>query len=209
MSRGVAPGGHRHAQAGGGRPPEPGSHARVHMPMDRHPIEAHIDTGRDDAPDAAGVPPADFREALARWASSVTIVAVRDEARVHATTVTSFFPVSAEPPIVAVSLGAGAQVLPWLDPGTRFAISVLSSDQAALAVRYADSFPVGPSPFPTSGEPVVEGAVVALGCEVVALHPTEGGARLVVARVRATHEGSGGSPLLRHRRRYVSVAPER
>jgi flavin reductase (DIM6/NTAB) family NADH-FMN oxidoreductase RutF len=177
--------------------------------MDRHPIEAHTDTGRDDAPGADSVSPADFREALARWASSVTIVAVRDEARVHATTVTSFFPVSAEPPIVAVSLGAGAQALPWLDPGAGFAISILSDDQAALAVRYADSFPVGPSPFPASGDPVVEGALVALACEVIALHPTEGGARLVVARVTATHEGAGGGPLLRHQRRYVSVAPER
>jgi flavin reductase (DIM6/NTAB) family NADH-FMN oxidoreductase RutF len=135
----------------------------------------------------------------------VTLVAVRDEKQVHATTVTSFFPVSAEPPLVAVSLGPGAQVLPWLDPGTRFAVSMLSADQGALATRYADSFPVGPSPFPTSGEPVAEGAVAALVCEVVDVHPVEGGARLVVARVTSTSPGTGERPLLRHRRRYATL----
>jgi flavin reductase (DIM6/NTAB) family NADH-FMN oxidoreductase RutF len=155
----------------------------------------------------AGVGPADFREALSHWASSVTLVAVREEApdeNVHATTVSSFFPVSAEPPLVALALGASAQVLPWLDPGVRFAVSFLAADQSALATRYADAFPVGTPPFPSSGDPVVDDAVQALVCEVVAVHPTDG-ARIVVARVTAVRPGTGGGPLLRHRRRYGTV----
>jgi len=161
-----------------------------------------------DASGAGGIEPGGFREALSHWASSVTIVAVRDEAEVHATTVTSFFPVSADPPLVAVSLGASAQALPWMDPGARFTVSILGEGQASLATRFADPLPLGPSPFPASGDPVVVGAVVGLVCEVVALHPTEAGARIVVARVVATAEGAGGGPLLRHRRRYVPIAPE-
>jgi flavin reductase (DIM6/NTAB) family NADH-FMN oxidoreductase RutF len=192
---------------GDGREPE--AAGRVAFPMDGHRIDPRTDTGRDPGETGTGVAAAAFREALSHWASSVTLVAVRDEAQVHATTVTSFFPVSAEPPLVAVSLGAGAQVLPWLDPGTRFAVSILAADQAGLAVRYADPFPVGPPPFPAEGDPVVEGAVAALVCEVVALHPTEGGARLVLARVVATPPVEGGLPLLRHRRRYASLDPER
>lgn len=151
---------------------------------------------------------ADFRETLSHWASTVTLVAVRDAAAVHATTVTSFFPVSAEPPLVAVSLGTGAQVLPWLDPGARFVVSLLAADQRGLAMRYADSFPVGPSPFPPEGDPVAEGAVAALVCEVVGLHPTEGGARLVVGRVISTSPGRGETPLLRHRRRYRTLSTD-
>jgi flavin reductase (DIM6/NTAB) family NADH-FMN oxidoreductase RutF len=54
----------------------------------------------------------------------------------------------------------------------------------------------------------VASALVALVCEVVALHATEAGARIVVARVVATAAGPAGSPLLRHRRRYVTVAGE-
>ena len=176
---------------------EPGEAARVGCAMDRH---------GDDA--TSGVDPDGFREALSHWASSVTLVAVRDGEHVHATTVTSFFPVSAEPPHVALSLGPGAQVLPWLDPGTRFAVSLLSADQGALATRYADSFPVGPSPFPSSGDPVVADAVAVLVCEVAALHEAGGGARLVVARVVSAPSGGAGNPLLRHHRRYGSVAPD-
>jgi hypothetical protein len=76
----------------------------------------------------AGADPQRFKDAMARWASTVTVVAVRgrDDRRIRATTVTSFAPVSAEPPEVVVSLNASAQVLPFLGLGDHFGISLLS-----------------------------------------------------------------------------------
>lgn len=177
--------------------------------MDHRPIEARIDAGREeDEPRGPGVAPDDFRDALAHWASTVTVVAARDGSDVYATTVTSFFPVSADPPLVAVSLGTGAQVLPWLDPGARFAVSFLAEGQSRLASTFADSFPVGPSPFPPGGDPVVAGAVAGLICSVREMHVTEGDARLVLGRVEATVEGEGDGPLLYHRRTYRKLADE-
>jgi flavin reductase (DIM6/NTAB) family NADH-FMN oxidoreductase RutF len=175
--------------------------------MDRHPIEARIDPHRGGDEERPGVEPALFREALSHWASTVTIVAVRDGTDVHATTVTSFVPVSADPPLVATALGAGAQVLPWMEAGARFVVSLLSEDQRGVASMFADSFPVGPSPFPSTGDPIVAGAVASLVCTVVDIHPTQGGTRLVVGRVQAVREGSGDRPLVYHRRGYRPPEP--
>lgn len=149
-----------------------------------------------------------FREALSHWASTVTLVAVRDGPNVHAMTVSSFFPVSAQPPLVAISLGANARVLPWLKEGASFTVSFLSEDQNRLASVYADSFPVGPSPFPAEGDPVVQDSVAALACTVRDVHETEGATRLVIGRVEKIHAGSGGRPLLYQRRRYRRLTPD-
>lgn len=176
--------------------------------MDRRPIEARIDPGRDDEHAGPGVGPDAFRDALAHWASTVTVVAARDDDDVHATTVSSFFPVSADPPFVAVSLGANAQVLPWLEPGARFVVSLLAEGQTRLATTFADSFPVGPSPFPAEGDPVVAGSLAALVCTVREVVVSEGDARLVLGRVEGTVEGDGARPLLYYRRSYRRLAGE-
>ncbi|MCG6987824.1 MAG: flavin reductase family protein [Gemmatimonadetes bacterium] len=177
--------------------------------MTRHPIDAHVDPRRGDHDEARqGVTREAFREALSHWASTVTVVAARDGDHVHATTVTSFFPVSLDPPLVAVSLGPNAQVLPWLDEDARFVVSFLEEGQRALASRFADSYPVGPSPFPASGDPVVEGSVGALACAVRQVWETEGGTRLVIGRVEALTTGSGTAPLLYYRRGYRGLSHE-
>jgi flavin reductase (DIM6/NTAB) family NADH-FMN oxidoreductase RutF len=136
-----------------------------------------------------------FRAALARWASGVAIVAVRDEGRVLATTVASFMSASAVPPLVVFGLGPGAQVLPFLGGGQRFGVSVLAESQGRIATVFADPFPVGASPFPPEGEPVVPDAIVRLGCRVRATHPVESAAL------------AGGGPLIRWGREYRGLAP--
>lgn len=146
-----------------------------------------------------------FREVFREWAASVALVAVRDDGRVHATTVTSFIPVAADPPTVLVSLGASAQVLPFLEVGTRFAVSLLARDQGRIAHVHADSFPVGPSPFPDEGEPIVEGALGWLVCEVDERVDVKAGSRLVLGRVLDGRVHPDRPPLLYRRRTYVGV----
>lgn len=181
--------------------------------MSRRPIQGGFDEGpRPDEPDD-GVTARAFKDALSWWAATVTVVAVRAHDRVLATTVSSFAPVAAEPPLVVVSLGASAQVVPALKEGATFTVSLLDRSQERIASVYADSFPVGPSPFADQGSepgsdpgpPVVEGALVALECEVDAIHPTPGGARLVTGKVVRVVEGPGEEPLVYWRREYAGV----
>jgi flavin reductase (DIM6/NTAB) family NADH-FMN oxidoreductase RutF len=156
-----------------------------------------------------GVDPDLFRDAMARWAATVTVVAARgaDDGRVRATTATSFAPVSAEPPEVVVSLSPGAQVLPFLDVGGPVGISLLAADQRQWARLFADSYPVGPSPWPEEGVPLISGAVAGLACTVRAIHPTEGRSRLVVARIEGVALGGDLGPLLYANRTYRRLAP--
>lgn len=192
-------------------------------------IRPHAGAERDPAEEAAdpGVPSEEFRDALSEWATGVTIVAVRDpdDGRVYAATVSSFASVSAEPPRILISLGPGAQPLPFLQESpeekespeedvetlpvpagaARFVVNILSAEQSGLAQRFTDPFPVGRSPFPVEGDPVIEGGQAVLVCRVERVIPV-GSCRLVVGRVvRTRRSGSAApEPLLRHRRGYRS-----
>lgn len=149
-----------------------------------------------------------FRELMSFWASTVGILAVRDDDRVYGTTITSFTPVSTRPPRVLVSLGPNAQTLPFLGPGSEYAVSLLSEGQAGVAQRFADSFPVGPSPFPKTGAPTVAEAMVQLHCTVEQLIEMEGGGRLVLGAVTGGQEDDDARPLLWFRRTPTRLATE-
>jgi flavin reductase (DIM6/NTAB) family NADH-FMN oxidoreductase RutF len=146
-----------------------------------------------------------FRAALARWASGVAVVAVREEGRVLATTVSAFTSASAEPPLVLVALGPGAQVLPFLTEGRRFGVSVLAESQSRLASVFADPFPVGPSPFPAEGDPVIADALVRLGCRVVGAHGA--GDHVLIVGLVESAALAGGAPLIRWAREYHRLEP--
>lgn len=151
-----------------------------------------------------------FREILSHWAASVSVLAVRDpdDGRVYATTLTSFTPVAADPPTVLVSLGAGAQALPFLTPGDRYVVNLLAREQSRLAQVFADSFPVGPSPFRNEGDPVIEGVLASLVCRVTELHDLADGGRLVLGTVVAADVDPTRDPLLYRRRRYAVLTEE-
>ena len=147
-----------------------------------------------------GVDPDRFREALSRWASGVAVAAVRDEGRVLATTVTALLSLTVEPPLLVISLGPGAQILPFLAPGGALGVSILGDEQARIASVFADAFPVGASPFAPEGDPVVEHALVRLGCRVERLEPAAG-QQLVILRV-VECAVADGDPLVRFGRAY-------
>lgn len=168
---------------------------------ERRTIRADIHAGGAD--DEANVGAERFREAFARWAATVAVVAVRDDRdRVHATTVSSFAPVSALPPLIAICLGAGAQVLPFATEGSRVGVSVLHQDQSRWASVFADSFPVSSPSWTGDATPWMPGAVAWLGCTVRAIHPTEGGSRVLLCHVDEIELGDDDRPLLYWQRGY-------
>lgn len=147
-----------------------------------------------------------LRDAFSYWATGVTILAVREEptGTVHALTVSGFMPVSLEPPLVLVSLGANASALPYLDAGGQFVVSLLGPDQQGLASRYADTYPVGPSPFEESGPPRVRGSVASLTCAVDEMLE-RGDHTLVIGRVLHASSTNAESALAYFRRQYHTI----
>jgi flavin reductase (DIM6/NTAB) family NADH-FMN oxidoreductase RutF len=168
----------------------------------RRPIQSQIDAG-GAAHDETAADGDRFREALARWAASVTLVAARDEdGVVYATTVSSFAPLSAQPPRVVVCLGAGAQVVPFAEPGCAVGVSILHESQSNWATVYADSFPVRSAPWSEGDAPVLPDAAVSLTCSVGEMHPSKGGNRILVLDVNRIVLGSEDRPLLYWQRGY-------
>jgi flavin reductase (NADH) len=143
----------------------------------------------------------EFREALSRWASGVSIVACRPGTRVVATTVSSFMSLSLDPPLVLLALGANASILPFLKAGELFGVSILAVEQRRLATIYADSFPVGPDPFGTYDVPLVENALAGLACTVNETRPG-GDHTIVIAAVQHIRFGTVEQPLIRYNRGY-------
>lgn len=172
---------------------------------ERRPIDADIRTGHADEDEGGGVPEEELKEALSFHAAGVTVVSVREGGSVHATTVSSFAPISIDPPVVMVSVGGNAQVLPFLDEGTDFVVNLLRGAQRRLATVYADSFPVGPSPFAEEGDPVIADALAVLRCRVESVVKVDG-TRVVLGRVRAVDVGEEGDALVHFRRSYHSVS---
>lgn len=167
----------------------------------RRPIQPEIDDGR--AAGESAVSAERFREAFARWAATVTLVAARDDRdKVHATTVSSFAPLSAEPPLVVVCLGPSAQVLPYAQESDRVGVSLLPEGESRWASIYADSFAVRAPDWSPGPAPLLPGAVVGLRCTVQAVHPAEGGSRVLVCRVDDIELGDEERPLLYWERGY-------
>ena len=172
----------------------------------RRPISARIEaTGAhaDEAgPSSPGpLSPAALREAFSRWATGVTVVAVRDEATVYAITATAFLPVAIEPPLILVSINPNATVLPFLKEGAEFGVSILAEDQRRLASIFADTGPLAQMHFPREGDPVLPDALASFTCRVTRRHP-EGDHTLVIGAVERVATGADRRPLLYFRREY-------
>lgn len=85
-------------------------------------------------------PKADYRRALAQFATGVTVVTTRTaEGQPAGLTVNSFNSVSLEPPLVLWSLALKAGSLPAFRQCTHYAVSVLAAHQLEIAKTFADS----------------------------------------------------------------------
>ena len=132
--------------------------------MNRRPPQGAI----SEAP----ISPNDFRRALSRFGSGVTIVTMHTGQRAHGLTNSAFTSVSAEPPLVAVIIDSGHtahDILAGRDAS--FAVNILEQGQAALADRFArlkddDRFAVGAWTTAVTGAPVLADAVAWLDCVV-------------------------------------------
>ena len=123
-------------------------------PSDRAGSARHDDVSADD-----------FRGALGRYATGVTVVTTLTPDGVPVgVTATSFASLSLDPPLVQWSLRIAAQSHPVFYGADRFAISILAADQSDVSDRFsanvADRF--DGATFRTVASPslVIEGAMV-------------------------------------------------
>jgi flavin reductase (NADH) len=167
------------------------------------PIQASIRT-RDDDPGREGeVSAAEFREAMAFWASGVAVLAARDGDDVEAITVVAFSPLSADPPLVLVCVGNDAAVLYVIEEARRFTVNVLAAGDQRAASAFAQRMPPEPSRF-EDGDPTLRGALVSLVCALTETH-AGGDHRIVIGQVERVVTGTDADPLLYFNREYRTL----
>jgi flavin reductase ActVB len=156
------------------------------------------------------IPPAAFREALAHFASGVTIVAARGGSGLHGFTATGFTSVSLVPPLILVCVAKTASAYDGVVGSELFGVSVLREDQLSLAERFAtsgiDRFEGVSLRFgPRASAPLIDGALAHLECRPHARHDA-GDHTLLVGEVLSAATGTG-KPLVHFARRFGAFAP--
>jgi 3-hydroxy-9,10-secoandrosta-1,3,5(10)-triene-9,17-dione monooxygenase reductase component len=159
--------------------------------------------------------PRTFRDVLGRFASGVVVVAGRGSEpgeRPVGLTCQSFFSVSLDPPLVAVSPSAASTSWRVIEQTGRFAVSVLRDDQRDLCLTFGrgglrDKFASGAWRAAPSGAPVIDGAVAWIDCDLQAVHPA-GDHVLALGRVRGLQAAPTGEPLLFYRGAFGDFAAQ-
>lgn len=158
-----------------------------------------------------------YRDAMARLVSGVSVLTTRDAVgRDVGLTVTSFTPVSLDPPLVLVCVRRDRFIADALAVSDGWSVSMLAEGQVELA-RYAarhrhpgsrDDFDRWPHRRGIAGATVLTGGISVLECVPYAEHP--GGDHLiVVGRVVAVDVVPDRAPLLYVDRRYHAEGADR
>lgn len=150
--------------------------------------------------------PEEFKAALGRFASGVTVVTVDADGTKHGMTASSFASVSLDPPRVLVCLDKSSRTRALLSD--RFAINVLSADQEEISRDFAGT---GEKPFATlqhekgiSGAPLISGALAYIECATSSI--VDGGDHDIIIGDVIACTSTEGRPLIYFSRGYRSLS---
>jgi len=157
---------------------------------------------------AEGAPPPpvfdarQFRSALGRFASGVTIITASYEGQTHGMTANAFVSVSLDPPLVLVSLDNRSYMHKILPSAGHYGVSVLAEKQEQLSNHFAGRTQEGLHiRFTTRADvPLIDGAVAYFAVKVIDVHPA-GDHTLYVGHVEH-FESRDDKPLLFYAGRY-------
>ena len=151
----------------------------------------------------------DFKEAMSRFASGVTVVTCRDGEQTRGITVSAFLSVSLEPSLVLVSISKDARLAPLLASSDSYGVSLLSVDQRSVSDHFAGWGPEGFEPIleELAGEQVLAGALAGLSCRIRE-RIDAGDHQLLIGEVNAVSLGTALEPLLYAQRGYRQLAVE-
>ena len=154
---------------------------------------------------SADVSPDDFKAALSRWASGVTIVTAAGPVGM---TVSAFSSLSLDPPLIIVSLAHDANMHDPMIAADGFAVHVLDDHQSDLSTRFAspvDRFDGLAYDAGLFGAPLLHGGVARLVCAKHAV--ADGGDHTILVGRVVQVDARAGEPLLYYRGGYRGLAP--
>lgn len=153
----------------------------------------------------------EFRTAMRRWATGVTVVTAQHHRSKHGMTVSSFTSVSLEPPLVFVSLEQDTKTTRLVHASGVFGVSILGEDQQRISDRFAGRIPevnnrfVGLELFTLkTGAPLLADSLASFDCQVVSTFDA-GTHTLFLGEVVALRVGKNMKPLIYFERDYRTI----
>jgi flavin reductase (DIM6/NTAB) family NADH-FMN oxidoreductase RutF len=147
-----------------------------------------------------------FRTAMGKFATGVTVIATDVDGDVHGMTANAFMSVSLDPKLVVISIGEKARILEKIKQSQTFSVNILAADQQELSMIFAGQLKEHREvEFDRlDGKPVLNGAVAQIACEVSAEH-VEGDHTLFIGRVTDIHL-EDAEPLIFYSGKYRALA---
>jgi flavin reductase ActVB len=172
---------------------------------------AQVDTGIGLTLAGPEIDITDYREALSRFPSGVTVVVTKDSTgAAYGFTASAFTAVSQDPPLVLVCLTRSADCYPAFARRPTFAIHVAAEEDTSVAIRFAtkgtDKFCGDDFYEHADGLPALRGALARLSCSVHARHEA-GDHVILVGRVQGLQLGPSRTPAVYHARHFRTLAP--
>ena len=159
---------------------------------------------------SVAIEPSRFREALGHYASGITVITSQVDDEPVGFTCQSFYSVSMSPPLVSFSVMASSASYPKIRKAGRFAVNILSGEQAGVSNQFARRgtdkwYDITWQTSPL-GNPIIGGSLHWLDCEIHAEH-VAGDHLIVVGEVKALNlQGAVATqPLLYFKGQYCSL----
>jgi len=156
------------------------------------------------------VNPDEFKNSLRFFPSGVTIVTVKAGGETHGLTVSAFASISAQPPLIAISIDHKGRTCSLLNHSDAvFAVNILQEGQEDFSNRFAwnkeDRFALGNWTTGVTGAPVLEDALAWLDCTIASTHDTPTHT-IYIGEVQATQVFKDeGKPLVYWNREYRAI----
>lgn len=151
----------------------------------------------------------DFRHALGRFATGITVITTQTENGPVGFTANSFASVSLDPPLVLWSAARASARFPIFAAAKTYSIHILGEDDAAFAARFirgGAGFDGLVTTKSAGGTPVIPQTLARFDCHQHSLH--DGGDHLIIIG-RVTHFAMRhGAPLVFSQGSYGSFTPQ-
>ena len=150
----------------------------------------------------------EFRAALSRFASGVTVVTTKDaDGNLHGLTVSAFCSVSLEPPLILICIDKHTASHNAFQQSNHFVVNVLHEEQIhhsnQFAAPIADKFDGISYRLGIEGIPVLADALVNLECRLVNTHDN-GDHTIFIGQIEKSHVADG-KPLVYFHGNYRAI----
>lgn len=150
-----------------------------------------------------------FKKAVGKYPTGVTVISTRFEDAFYGFTANSFASVSLDPLMISFCLEKKAASLPAFKGADNFAISILAAEQSDISNHFAahkkdkfegQNYQIGK----LSGCPLIAGALSYIECEK--LQEIDAGDHVMfLGKVITTEIASDAKPLVYYSRKYYSI----